>query len=77
MTVLVTVSLVTTLTSTTQATQSTSQDVVEFIANKLVLVVVGNTGVSRDHGVLGPNVYRVVHLPVDVSHFPRRMEQAL
>ena len=72
-TVLVTVSLVTTLTST----QNTSQDVVEFVADKLVLVVVGNPGISRDHRVLGSNVYRVVDLPVDVSHLPRWMEQAL
>ena len=65
-----------TLISNTQY-RKTSQDVVEFVADELVLVVIGNTWVGWDHGVLGAYVYRVVHLPVDVSHLPRGMEQAL
>ena len=53
------------------------QDVVQLVSKIVVLLIVGYARESWDHAVLGADVYRVVDLPVDVAHLPRRVKQAL
>ena len=53
------------------------QGIVQLISYKLVLCVVGYSGVGRDHSVLGSDVDGVVDLPVHISNLARWMEQTL
>ena len=54
-----------------------SEHVVEFAANEMISVVVGDARIAADKRVLAADVERVVDFPVDVAHLARRMEQAL
>ena len=53
------------------------QDVVKLVSKIVVLLVVRYARECWDHAVLCADVYRVVDLPVDVAHLPRRVKQAL
>ena len=53
------------------------QDEVELVPRVRVLGVVGDAREPGDERVLRPDVQRVENLPVDVAHFPRRMEKSL
>jgi len=54
-----------------------SQYVVKFISDVSIFRIIRDAWKCRDHGVLGTNIDGVVHFPVDVAHFSRRMKQAL
>lgn len=57
--------------------QQPLQGIVQLVSDILVLCVVGNPGIRRDHSVLGSDVDSVVDLPVHVSNLACWMEKTL
>ncbi len=53
------------------------QKVVKLVAGVVVLAVILYPRVAGDERILGAYIQRIVHLPVDIAHLPRRMIQAL
>lgn len=53
------------------------QNIIQLIADVDVLLIVVHLWIVSDQGVLRADVDGVVDLPVDVSHFPSRVEQTL
>ena len=53
------------------------QDIVKFVTNIGVLIVVVDPRVMRYEGVLGADVDGVVNLPVHISDFPSWVKQTL
>ena len=53
------------------------QHIVQFVALKDILLVIGDAGIGGDERVLRPDVQRVVDAPVVFSHSPGGVEQSL
>lgn len=54
-----------------------SEHVVELVSDIVVALVIGDSRVDGHEGVLGTQVHVVVHLPVNLPHLARRVEQPL
>lgn len=53
------------------------QDIVKFVTNIGVLIIIVDSWVMCYEGILGANVDGVVNFPIDISDFPSWVKQAL
>lgn len=53
------------------------QHIVEFISHISVSIIIVHSRVGWYHGMFRADIYCIVHFPVNVSYFSRRMEQPL